>query len=268
MAPFGVADEVARPALEALLVVEEDPAVGRRHEEVGRAGDDAGLRGAAAAGVAVHGDVGPLVHAKSVVAIRSSKLMLRPGLAGALIRTPPARPAVAHQVAPAGARPACRSSRTMRRRPGFGSGLSTRNIRSTTLAAMRPGSGRCTRSDSTRCGRSAQLAMILEHEGPRARAAGSGPAGRRRPTCRPPHGPIDRPAPATMPEPIAKFTPSSQMPAARQNAAASPATSRPGAPSVGHHVEARPRGSGAPSTPSARRPRRAVRWPGGPSARR
>jgi hypothetical protein len=36
-----------------------------------------------------------------------------------------------------------------------------------------------------------------------------------------------------MPEPIAKFTPSSQMPAARQKAAASPATNRPGAPSSG-----------------------------------
>ena len=36
-----------------------------------------------------------------------------------------------------------------------------------------------------------------------------------------------------MPDPMAKFTPSSQMPAARQSAAASPATSIPGQPRSG-----------------------------------
>ena len=57
--PLLVAHEVARAALEALLVVEEDPAVGRRHEQLGRAGDDALPRAAVAADRAVDDDVRP-----------------------------------------------------------------------------------------------------------------------------------------------------------------------------------------------------------------
>ena len=52
-----VADEVARPALEALLVVEDDATVGRGHEQVRRAGDDATARRAIDALATVDDDV-------------------------------------------------------------------------------------------------------------------------------------------------------------------------------------------------------------------
>src|ERR1019366_350731 len=59
-----VADHVAGPTLETLLVVEEDAAVGRGSEEVGRAGRDAAPGGARPADVGVHSDVGPLADAE------------------------------------------------------------------------------------------------------------------------------------------------------------------------------------------------------------
>src|SRR5664279_5663593 len=59
-----VADHVAGPTLETLLVVEEDAAVGRGREEVGRAGRDAAPGGARPADVGVHSDVRPLADAK------------------------------------------------------------------------------------------------------------------------------------------------------------------------------------------------------------
>ena len=60
--PLLVAHEVARAAFEALLVVEEDASVGRRHEQPRRAGDDARAGAAVAADRCVDDDVGSLVH--------------------------------------------------------------------------------------------------------------------------------------------------------------------------------------------------------------
>src|SRR5690606_24121648 len=59
-----VAHEVAGAALEALLVVEQDPSVGGGHEQVGRARGDAAADRAVDALAIVHRDVGPLVHAE------------------------------------------------------------------------------------------------------------------------------------------------------------------------------------------------------------
>ncbi|CAB4879696.1 unannotated protein [freshwater metagenome] len=122
-----------------------------------------------------------------------------------------------------------RSSRTMRRRPGLGAGLSTRNMRST-MFATNAGYWFCTRSDSTRCGMccslrwslSTKLELSISRYGFRP----SGPVLPRVTACA-------AARPAYIPDAIAKFIPSSQIPAARQRAAASPATSSPGPTSFG-----------------------------------
>src|SRR5579875_1008405 len=126
-----VADEVARAALEALLVVEQDAPVRGGHEELGRAGRDALARRAPAAGVAVDRDVrdggDPELGGRDLV------------LEGERRHGAPAHPKVRHAVHPSLIRsrtrsPALRSSRRATPvAPGFGLGLRTVNISSTTL---------------------------------------------------------------------------------------------------------------------------------------
>ena len=128
---FTVAHEVAGAALEALLVVEHDAAVAGGYEQVRRAGDHA-LAGAA---VVAHGtvdhDVGTVVHAE----LRGVHALLeRDGRVAHPKLLNPVQPSRARSRIDTPAR--LRSSRRIRRSPGFGEGLSTRNIRSTTLATM------------------------------------------------------------------------------------------------------------------------------------
>src|SRR6516165_4983061 len=59
---LAVAHLIAGATLEALFVVEQDPAIGGGYEKAGRAGVDALLRGARAAHPRVHRDMRPLPH--------------------------------------------------------------------------------------------------------------------------------------------------------------------------------------------------------------
>ena len=131
---FLVADHVARAALEALLVVEQDPAVGRGDEQVRRAGHD----------TVTSNSHGTRRHRRRCGAARgrgtrpcpcAARRRRRARPVGCSPEAPPAAKAVVQQVPPPEAR-RLRSSRRMRRRPGFGWGLSMRNIRSTTLATI------------------------------------------------------------------------------------------------------------------------------------
>ena len=80
-------------------------------------------------------------------------------------------------------------------------------------------------------GRAAQLAVVAEHE----RVARAGARSRRDPPAdvSPAASAAVAASPAYIPLAIAKLTPSSQMPAARHSAAASPATSIPSVVSLG-----------------------------------
>ena len=203
-------------------------------------------------------DLGPARHGRRVVEaslVRSSSL----------IRSS-STPTQASRARSRSAHAGCAAARRGRcgRRPGFGVGVVDAEHPLDDVAHELRVAGAAPARTSTRSGTRRSLRwsrstnVVVEPAAVAGQAAGARRRRRRSASA--------AASPAHRPEPMAKLTPSSQMPAARHSAAASPATSSPSPASSGIIVQPRLGDEVGASTPSARPPRRAGRWPDAPSA--
>ena len=159
-----VAHEVARAALEALLVVEEDPSVGGRHEELGRAGDDAVAGGAVLAHARRRRRCGRRSCDVEVGRRRSRRRTCRTSVGRrSFIRTSSSRSTASRTRSRRRTPSRLRSVARMRRSPGFGRGLSTRNMRLDGVGDHRWVQVLDAIGEHE-LGRPAQLAVIAQHE--------------------------------------------------------------------------------------------------------